>query len=317
MATLSAARRSSVLAAGCLLGLSGLAATGCGDPLLGVEFRGPALASFATDLAAGGALPSRDPSLRLAIFFSPQGPMTTSVDQMVEHLASARAVTLPSTPVVNVFEPPSDELLVPAGMGKAAFGLGRLLVYEDRNGNRRRDVGEPVLGIDPPSAILYMPQPIAAGQSLTTADLPAGFRQVVLPQLCGRKPPPATSPDACGVRLGEGCRTDTDCGAAGYCLRETKFPWPAGYCVVTDPPGGGCRPEKAAYYPAPRYAPIPPGLIGFYLRPCSSDSDCARTTDRDQGNYVCDVGLRACFPRNLAKIPVGSRLEVEPFCPAR
>lgn len=299
-----------------VVGLSALAAVGCGDPLLGIDFRGPALASLPIDAAQGGPLPSGDLHLRLAVFYSPQGPMTNVVDQMVEHLPSALSVTLPYTANLNIFEVPPAALLTPAAMGKAAFGLGRLLVYDDGNRNGRRDAGEPVLGIDPPSAILYMPQPIPASQSLSAGDLPAGFFRVALPQPCGRQPPPPSAPDACGVPLGEGCRTDSDCGT-GYCLRETKFPWPAGYCVVTEPPTNGCRPQAAAYYPAPRYAPIPAGIAGWYLRPCSSDGDCVRKSDRDLDMYVCDVGLRACLPRIASKIPVGSRLEVEPFCPAR
>lgn len=289
---------------------------GCGDPLLGVDFRGPALSGIPVDLDVGGPLASPNPQLRLAVFFSPQGPMNSNVDQMIEHLPSALPVALSTSTTLNIFEAPPASLLVPAGMGKAAFGLGRLLVYDDSNRNGRRDPSELIVGIDPPLALLYMPQAIPAGQSLTTGDLPAGFRQVVLPQLCGRLPPPPTSPDTCGVPLGEGCRTDADCGG-GYCLRETKFPWPAGYCAIAEPPTNGCRPAQAAYYPAPRYAPIQPGLIGYFLRRCSSDSDCSRKTDRDQGNYICDVGLKACFPRFLSKIPVGSRIEVEPFCPAR
>lgn len=289
---------------------------GCGDGLLGGDYRGPALSSFPVDISQGGSLPSPDPRLRIAIFFSPSSPMNTDPEQMVEHLPSAIPIKLPMSGIVNVFEEPSSRLLIPTTPGVVGFGLGRLLVYDDRDGSGRRDPAEPFVGIDPPTAILFMPQAVPEGQTLTTGGLPAGFRQVVLPQLCGRKPPPPSDANACGVPLGEGCRTDADCGT-GYCLRETKFPWPAGYCVITEPPTTGCRPTRAAYYPAPRYAPIPPGLMGFYLRACKSDGDCARTTDRDQGNYTCDVGLQACFPRQGSRIPVGSRLEVEPFCPAR
>lgn len=315
MATLSASRGGRRWRAYAAL-LPAVFVLGCGDGLLGGDYRGPALARFYVDVSQGGTLPNSDPQLRIAIFFSPGSAMNIDPEQMVEHLPSGMPISLPMSGSVGVFEEPGSALLVPAMPGLGSFGLGRILVYDDRNRSGRRDAAEPFVGIDPPSAILFMPQPLPAGQTLTTGELPAGFRQVVLPQLCGRKPPPPSDPNTCGVPLGDGCRTDADCGT-GYCLREIKFPWPAGYCVITEPPTAGCRPTRAAYYPVPRYAPIAPGLAGFYLRACKNDADCVRTMDRDQGNYTCDAGLQACFPRIGSRLPVGSRLEVEPFCPAR
>lgn len=172
------------------------------------------------------------------------------------------------------------------------------------------------MGIEPASAVLWLPQALPVGSTPTTGGLPAGFSQVFLPQRCGRVPPPATTTGSCGVPLGEGCRTDADCGP-GYCLRETKFPWPAGYCAVAEPSVSGCRPGAAAYFPAPRFAPIAQGIVGYYLRTCQTDADCVRSTDRDQFLYICDPGLLACVPRTGSKMPVAGRFEVEPFCPTR
>lgn len=302
---------------GCGGGLAGLAilVCGCGDALLGRDFRGPALASFRCDLEVAGALPS-EVTPRIALFFSPQGPQITDVNALRELAASARDTVLPATLTVPVFETPPPSLMVQPPVQPAGYALGRLMVYGDSNRNGQRDPGDALLGIDPALAILWLPQPLAAGATPTSGALPAGFSSIMLPQRCGRPLPPPTTADACGVPLGEGCRTDADCGP-GYCLRETKFPWPAGYCAVVEPPANGCRPGAASYYFAPSYAPIPPGIAGYYLRSCRQDRDCARTTDRDQFNYVCDPGLLACVPRLNSKIPIGGRFEVEPFCPRR
>jgi hypothetical protein len=297
------------------LPLAGLLA-GCGDALLGSDFRGPVLATFDTDLQVGGALPGSDTRLRIALFFDPAGPRSTDTNTLREHLPSARTVTVPGVHPVPVFDDPGPSLMVQPPVQPAGYALARLLVYADSNRSGARDPGETLLGIDPALAILWLPQALPAGATPTGGALPAGYTQVMLPQRCGMATPPPTTADACGVPLGEGCRTDADCGL-GYCLRETKIPWPAGYCAVTDPSPSGCRPGAAAYYPAPRFAPIPAGIRGYYLRACRRDSDCVRKTDRDQFMYSCDLGLGACLPRIISRVPVGGRIEVEPFCPSR
>ena len=307
-------RLSARTAMGLFACLSSLA--GCGDPLVGQDFRGPALVSFDIDLQAAGTLPSADVSLRIALFYSLAGPLALDPGPWVEHLSSGRVIQVPQVTQVNVFEEPGPSLSVQPPVQPGGYALGRFLVYPDTNRNGRHDSDEGFIAIDPASVVLWLPQALPAGATTTSGPLPAGFSTVMLPQRCGRPLPPPTAADSCGVPLGEGCRTDADCGG-GTCLRETKFPWPAGYCTITDPPRNGCRPGSASYYFAPRFAPIPGGIAGYYLRACTTDADCARSTDRDQYGYECERGLRACVPRKKSLFPVGGRFEVEPFCPSR
>ena len=110
---------------------------------------------------------------------------------------------------------------------------------------------------------------------------PRAFRRVVLPQLCGRKPPPPNDANACGVPLGEGCRTDADCGT-GYCLRRPSSPGlPATASSPSHPPQAVVRRARPTIPPSLRADSAGAGWL--YLRACKSDADCARTTDRDQG----------------------------------
>lgn len=281
-------------------------APGCGKPLVGEDFRGAPFWSTAVDLSRGGTLDD-GAHYRLALFSS---PTLTTVDpeQMIELAGSSTPVTAPSSVIVNAYALPSAGELV----GGQDYGVARLLVYDDGNDNSRRDSGEPFVGIDPPGAYVYAPAALAAADTPGQGALDAGFHRVLLPQPCGFVPPPTTAGD-CGVPLGNHCNVDSDCGG-GLCLKETKMPWPAGYCIVPEPPTAGCRPGAGAFFWSPIYSLTPPGLVGFWGRACASDADCARAGDRDAGLYSCDLGLQACVPSNGPQVPVGGRLEVEPFC---
>jgi hypothetical protein len=297
------------------LAVSALCLAACGDAQLNEQYRGDPIFSIEGQLTLSGTVAQGLGSLRLAMFYSPEDENQLDPERWVEHLGSARPVEVPSLYTMNIFDPPGEEhmLRLPDGQS-AGYAVGRLLVYSDDNQSGVRDPGEGYVGIAPPVGFYYVPEALPAERTGTRAALPVGFSKGILPQPCGYVPPPTTDPGSCGVPLGQRCNVDAEC-TGGLCLKETKMPWRAGYCIVPDPPPNGCRPATAVYTRAPRYSLTPPSTKqGFYLRQCQSNTDCERP-DRDAGLYHCDPGLWACVPLNTSVlIPVGARFEVEPFC---
>ena len=284
-----------------------VAVAGCGKPLVGDDYRGAPFWSVSADLSRGGTLDA-DAQYRVALFFSP-ALATVDPTEMRELAGSTTPATAPSNVIVNVYALPTADDLV-AG---SDYGVGRLFVYDDADRDGRYDAGDSFVGVDPPAAFVWAARDLAAGETPGHGALTAGFHRVLEPQPCAFVPPP-TTPGDCGVPLGNHCDVDSECGSGGLCLKETKMPWPAGYCVVPEPPTAGCRPGDGALLWAPQYSLTPPGLVGFWGRACASDDDCVRPQDRDAGLYGCDPGLGACVPAAPPLIPVGSPVEVEPFC---
>jgi hypothetical protein len=81
---------------------------------------------------------------------------------------------------------------------------------------------------------------------------------------------------ACAPRLGDGCKTTTDCSVQG--TRICDRAQPGGYCTIANCKRGDCGDEGVCV----RWRPSEPRLSATYcMAKCSSTSDC----DRDQ--YVC------------------------------
>jgi hypothetical protein len=298
----------SALAVNCLLG--------CGDSQVPASYRGDPIYQLGGDVQPGAAGWAGAANIRVAFFYSPNGLNVTDPTQMVEHLGSALAVTVPSSFMINVFDAPGPELLLrnPDGTD-AGYGVARLLVYQDSNQDGQYTAGESFVGGDVHNGYFYVPQALPASRTPTSGPLPAGFSAVLLPQLCGFVPPPPTQPGDCGVSLGDVCAADNNC-MGGSCLQQTSQPWPGGYCVILDPPTNSCRPGAAAYLGASGMGG--PKANGYYLRPCQQDSDCIRMMDPSQNIYHCDVGLLGCTPASFGAPPmiVGSTnsLSIPAFC---
>jgi hypothetical protein len=163
----------------------------------------------------------------------------------------------------------------------------------------------------------------------------------MVPEPCGDPDPTSTTTDACGVRLGQPCAADGDCcddahpGCSNaFCLHQTNLSWPGGYCSITEPPPDGCRPGAGVFYHITNDAcGVVPGAfmmqsptIGFYLRSCRQDSDCAPRTFKNglvefgATAWACDAGLHACRPTSTGAthvavpMPGVFPISVEPFC---
>lgn len=81
---------------------------------------------------------------------------------------------------------------------------------------------------------------------------------------------------ACAPRLGDGCKTTTDCSVQG--TRICDRAQPGGYCTIANCKRGDCGDEGVCV----RWRPSEPRLSASYcMAKCSSTSDC----DRDA--YVC------------------------------
>ncbi len=297
-----------------LLLASALAAA-CGDPLAGQAFRGDPIWSTEVSVLSGTASGvDGGANLRLAFFFSPD-PENLDPTTWTELLASSRPVATPSDDTLNVFEEPSPELLVRgADGGSLGYGLARLVIYDDENGDGRYQPGETLAAVQTAVTYLYAPAPVAAGAGPVDGAIPAGITLVSVPQACGAPPPGPTTPGDCGVPLGGRCFMPSDC-PSGTCLLQTKLPWPSGYCTVEDTADTTCRPGDGVFFHAPEYAPIPDGVNGYWLRKCTQDQDCLRVGDPSL-NYRCDVGLRGCVPLEGIPLTTGSQEtgQLEPFC---
>jgi hypothetical protein len=81
---------------------------------------------------------------------------------------------------------------------------------------------------------------------------------------------------ACAPRLGDGCKTSTDCSVQG--TRICDRAQPGGYCTIANCKPGDCGDEGVCV----RWRPDEPRLSTTY---CMAKCDTTRDCDRDA--YVC------------------------------
>ena len=177
-----------------LIGVAVIGA-GCGDAQLDEQFRGASLWNepIRAIVSAGSKLPSS--SLRVALFYTPQGVSVVDPERWVEQPATSRSLQVPSDFVLSAFEVPQAALLIKdASGGSAQYGLARAVVYVDKNGSGLREPGEEFVGIVPDRAYLYAATDLAQGRTPTSAAMTAGFHPVVVPQICSKKVPIPNDP---------------------------------------------------------------------------------------------------------------------------
>lgn len=296
-----ASLRQVLLATGCII------AGACGVPVVDEDFRGKPIWSHEGDIqrAAGVA---RGSTYRMALFYAPS---SDAVDLSLyrEDVSSGLDVTVPSSFVLNAYAAPGRELF----LADRELAAARLVLYDDADHDGRHGSAEPFVALASAFAFVYLPRAMGAGEATARSALAAGFHVVSLPQPCGFVPPAPTEGGDCGVPLGASCTTDADCSENGFCLKEAKYPWPAGYCVVPVTPRSRCRPGAGQYLHAPLFAPLPMSLTGFYARPCATDAECVAGRS-DSKIYRCDTTLLACVPDVPVPIVVGGVFKVEPLC---
>lgn len=302
MAPLSGAARRLVAAT-----ITCAVAGACGMPVVDEDFRGTPIWSYEGDVQRAAGV-TRGSTYRMALFYAPSSE-AVDLSTYREDVASGLDVSVPSSFVLNVYAAPGRELF----LADRELAAARLVLYEDADHDRRRGSAEPFVALASSFAFLYLPRAMAAGEAMGRSALAAGFHVVSLPQPCSFVPPAPTESGDCGVPLGNACATDTDCSANGFCLKEAKYPWPAGYCVAPVSPRATCRPGAGQYLHAPLFAPLPMSLTGFYARPCAGDAECV--AGRSEARiYRCDPTLLACVPDVPVPVVVGGVFKVEPLC---
>ncbi len=273
------------------------AALSCGDALVDAGYSGTALLSVDGQVMGNSEyVDVEHPEVNLAVFWyvrNPQGGEPLKVEQPG---TSVRAEYYRPFQLKLFDEPGAEHLLAsPSG---ARYGVGGVGAYQDTNRNKRRDESEPLIGSGAGRALIRAPTALSAKDSPTGAPLPAGWHIVSTPLNCPQpsRPPsggsPAPVPDGeCGVPLGASCRTDAECGP-GVCIHEFLGQWPAGSCVIPEPPLNGCRQRGSVLLRSPEDP-----TAGYWLKPCTATPECGRVAP-----YQCDQQLRACRP--TANMPV-------------
>lgn len=253
---------------------------------------------------------------RRALFWVRGGAEGAACD-VVEQAGTSRPAEL-GQGELNVFEAPPDSVLAKSD-GGARYGVARVMLYDDRNDNRRKDDDEPFVG-DSHVGFVYAPKDVDEEDGPTGTALPEGFHPVSFPIACN--PIPKGSQD-CGVELGKACTDDSECGdeANADCLTGRPLPgFEHGSCGVTLN-DSCCEPEGARLFARSPGRGAPDKA---WVKACRSDADCRRAED-----YYCAHAFGICMPRpELAAVfgrlpprvicsdftvdgPLGGRIDVE------
>ncbi|HVZ73411.1 MAG TPA: MopE-related protein [Polyangia bacterium] len=110
--------------------------------------------------------------------------------------------------------------------------------------------------------------------------------------------------------FGATCTKNTDCGT-GFCMDQTRFGWPGGFCSTLCDVGIPCQTGQACVS-----SPLS-GTFGSCLAQCATDADCAAVRD----GFVCDAGTCAPDCRQAAVCASGQTCDsgghcVTPACPS-
>jgi len=288
--------------------LGALLGGGCGDPLVDEQYQGQVLFTLRGNVMGASDEVGPAGTVRIAVFWSPQGSRTLGTAGLVEQPSASDQATLPFSFTLNLFDPPPAAQIYTPPDGDP-YAIAQLLGYPDRNGNRLRDPDEPIVAASESRALLYAPTELPANRSPTGLLIPAGYHLIFSSIPCGPRPLPMPAPPpgpACPVMLGQPCMSDIQC-APGICLHDFLLPWPQGGCALNDPPPTGCGPPSAVRVsqPGPMTMPSPT----YWLKACTTDADCGRDFP-----YQCDLALGACAPTRIFLMQLGDPPMVAPWC---
>ncbi len=272
--------------------------SGCGDGLVGEEYRGEPLFQFKGIIfSIMDQLPDED-LIRVAIAWIPRGEGLDLEEGVIDQNSISMTIQFPSSLDVNIFSPPGLE----AFGEKTDYAWGYVIVYEDFNENRRFEPDE-LLGGSPNRGLLYAPFEIPAARSPTGGILPQGFSLLHLPFECGLE---RWRPEQeCGVPLGASCTSSFDCNASagGLCIEDVYGLWfPGGYCTMEAKPDG-CEPKGG--YPVG----LPEMEFDYWMKTCVHTSDC-----RSNEGYSCSVTEGLCLPKFPVLIEINDELRFDSFC---
>ncbi|MEZ4472856.1 MAG: hypothetical protein R3F60_19130 [bacterium] len=245
----------------------------CGDPLVQTAYEGePVFVHH--QMVLDGARPPDAVHPRWAVFWLRGGFEAGNVDDGIEQPATSRPAER-YLGALRLYAAPADDLLATSPSG-GRYGIGSLLLYDDRDGDRLRGEDEPILGTSQ-QALVYAPVDLDEATSPTGRPLPAGFHVTRFPLPCERT---RDGTSGCGLPIGDPCVRAEDCGDA-TCWREIGPGFPGGMCVGT----GACEQIGTVRYETSERRE----LYVAWLPGCAADADC-----RVDAGYHCDQLLRAC-----------------------
>lgn len=279
---------------------------GCGDGLKDTTYEGAPLFTIEGTLiensvgytVAGG-------NLRYAMFWNVGVSLTLAEAEFVEDLSTGRPYAPPARFVMQLYRPP--HILGPRG-----YSIGSVMIYDDADGDGRKDPGEQFHGGATATLVAYAPEPIPADIGVLGSDVPQGFSVIASPLGCLGEFP--ISEDRCAIPVGAGCLQDADCAAPAVCAESvvaTRLP--GGMCVLlTQPPDevdGPCGTDA-------RYLPVYGGswlrliepVDGVWLPACERDADCTRR------GYHCATGVGVCLPNPAFEVIADAPGALPPLC---
>lgn len=262
------------------IGIIALLQAACSDPLVPASFEGEPIYSH-PNFSILSVNPVTAERPRWAVFWLPQGidPTASFETDTREQPGTSRPLRL-QVGTLNLFSHPPLDLLATAPSG-ARYGVARIMAYDDLNGDRVRDLDEPFLGADR-FGLVYAPAFVAAADSPSGRDLPAGYHRVEFNLPCSKT---ADGADTCDVPVGEHCRSAATCGI-GTCLRNEEPGFPNGTCAAVD--ATGCAPDGSVLFERPARAAAP--AVRVWIAACTDDSEC-----RTQDGYQCNVIVGGCL----------------------
>jgi hypothetical protein len=293
----------------CVLAGTALA---CGDALVDESYSGTAL--FLAEGQVMGTSESVDvehPEVTLSVFWYRRGARPGE-ETLVEQPGAAMRAEYYRPFKLKLFDEPGAEHLRTAPSG-ARYGVAVVAAYPDVNGNKRRDVSEPIIGSGTGRALIRAPTALSAADSPTGAPLPPGWHIVSTPLTCAATPnlssgggptePGPVMSAVCNVPLGEPCKNDVECGD-GVCVRDFLGHWPGSACLLPEHPANGCRPQGAVLARDPGNS-----ASAYWLKACQKTEDCGRVAP-----FQCDQQLRACKPTANFPVELNDRAPPGNFC---
>lgn len=167
--------------------LLALVAAGCGDPLVDADYRGEPILRLVGRIASlrGGTDIGADEEALVSMFWNTD--LTATTPALVEQRSVSTNVEFPNAFEVLVFDPPAEEHLLTSD---PRLGVGFLLVYVDRDGDRTYGAADDIIGGNVTKALVWAVQDLDATSSPFGTDIPTGFSLVNLPAAECSMPPP-------------------------------------------------------------------------------------------------------------------------------
>jgi len=275
----------------------------CGDSVTNLAYRGAPLFQFEGQVEVQGAFSGGEHDIRMSIFWLPDAGWTTE-EQWAEQPSTSIRVEFPSTFSIKIYHPPRESDYFQRGVGgQITQAIGRLVLYDDLNGDGRRDAGEPVVGEAPNQGIMYASKDLEAEASFTGVAVKRGFSLIHYPIRCFSRLSPRQDV-ACLSPLGDPCLTNADCCGpdedcdtyGGVCLFENSGtqPFPRGYCAAPLQSVGCESVANGSVVPSKTIGrPVEIRIVNrvgrLILKACDSTLSC-----RD--DYFCDPAHRVCLP---------------------